>query len=253
MRCGFGGRMRRSLIVVAVLIGFSSAQVFAAEEESNKPPEVAQESDEYDFSWLDPDKKIYVVQNRKYTKARRFEAVLGGGLGVGEPYRSRTAFIPRGIFYFSEHWGIEGIAGFMSNAENDDFLGLKSVSSTVPTVRDVQQFTGGSLVWLPFYGKLNTFNRLFYFDWYFSFGINQLKSEIDLNTSNTGAARILEDTYTGIHWGTGMKFFVNRNFGVRLDYLALYYKAPSMITGAVDGIEDTYDNHFLTVGLSYTF
>ena len=31
----------------------------------------AADDDEYNFSWLDPDKKIYVLQNRKYRKAGR--------------------------------------------------------------------------------------------------------------------------------------------------------------------------------------
>lgn len=253
MRCGFGVLMRRSLIVVAIVVGIFPVRTFAAEDQAQNAHEVGQDADEYDFSWLDPDKKIYVVQNRKYTKARRFEVVLDAGIGVGEPYRSRTAFIPRGVLYFNEHWGIEGLAGFMSNAENDDFNNLKQVSSTIPSVRDVQQFAGGSIVWLPFYGKLNTFNRLFYFDWYLSLGLNQVKSEIDLNTSSTGAPRVQEDSYFGVHWGSGMKFFVTKNFGVRLDYLALYYKAPIALRGVIDTVEDTFDNHFLTMGLSFTF
>ena len=43
---------------------------------------------EYDFSWLDPDKKIYVIQNRKYLKAKRALVSVLGGLGLSNPYRT---------------------------------------------------------------------------------------------------------------------------------------------------------------------
>ncbi len=249
---GFGVWMRRGLFLAAFLGVLLPALSFA--EDVQKMPEMQNEKDEYDFNWLDPDKKIYVVQNRKYTKAKKIELVAGGGIGIGEPYRKTTTFMPRLIAYFNEHWGIEGIAGFNSNSENDNFSNLKQVSSQVPTVRDVQQFFGGSVVWLPFYGKLNTFNQLFYFDWYLEAGLSNVKSEIDLNTSATGMPLIKEDTYTGIHWGTGMKFFVNRHVGVRLDYLSLYYKAPLALAGTVDeGVKDSFNNNYFTLGVSYTF
>jgi hypothetical protein len=61
----------------------------------------------------------------------------------------------------------------------------------------------------------------------------------------------------GFLWGTGWKFFITRNFGARLDFLALYYKAPTGVDGSLTstlgGMEETYDNYFVTLGLSYTF
>ena len=43
--------------------------------------------DDYNFSWLDPDKKIYVLQNRKFRKANAAQLFLMGGMGLGETYR----------------------------------------------------------------------------------------------------------------------------------------------------------------------
>ena len=40
------------------------------------------DDDEFNFSWLDPDKKVYVLQNRKYRKKNRFAIFLTGGLNL---------------------------------------------------------------------------------------------------------------------------------------------------------------------------
>lgn len=218
-------------------------------------PDISQE--EYDFSWLDPDKKIYVVQNRKYTKKNRLELALSGGVGFGEAYRTTTTFLPRAFFYISESWGLSVLGVFNSNSENDDFVALKSVSSVVPAVRDIQSMLGGSVVWVPFYGKVNMFNQIFYLDWHIEAGMGQVNTEIDLNTSSTGSARIQETAHTSFHWGTGQKFFITRNFAARLDFLAVYYSAPSGINGSVSSgtgaADKSYDKYFVTAGVSYTF
>lgn len=112
-------------------------------------------------------------------------------------------------------------------------------------------------MWIPFYGKLNMFNQIFYIDWHFEGGLGQAATEIDLNTSASGSPAITEASYTSFHWGSGLKFFITRQFAARLDFLALYYKAPTGIDGSLTStqgaVEATYDNYFLTLGLSYTF
>ena len=47
----------------------------------------AAESDLYNFSWLDKDKEIYVLQNRKFKKVNRF--YLSGGFGKSDHSRRR--------------------------------------------------------------------------------------------------------------------------------------------------------------------
>jgi outer membrane beta-barrel protein len=244
----------RAPIFLMLLLGFAvSPTAKAAMEDDQPPPSYDADRDEYDFSWLDPEKKIYVVQNRKYTKKQRLEIALNGGLGIGEPYRDRNVFLPRAFFYFNESWGISFLSGFNYNRENETFKELKSVSSVVPTVRDIKNFYGGSVVWLPFYAKINMFNKIFYVDWHFEAGLGQANTEIDLNTNSLAQPRIDSSSHIYGSWGTGMKFFITRSFAARLDYLAVYYKAATGRGGAIGAEEETFDNHYLTLGLSYTF
>lgn len=237
-------RFRPALLLVFAACLILPLKAFAEE---------TSEGDEYDFSWLDPEKKIYVVQNRKFIKKGKAEIAMSGGIGIGEPYRKRRTFMPRGFFYINEHWGVSAFAGFNQNSENGNFTALKEASSVIPSVRDIQSFYGASVLWLPWYGKINMFNQILYLDWHFEAGLGQVASEIDLNTSSSGTANIRTDNYMSYHWGTGQKFFITRNWAARLDYLAVFYKAPIALRGAITGTEETNDNHFLTLGVSYTF
>ncbi len=236
---------------LSALISISaSAPAFAAPDD----PVIDSERDEYDFSWLDPDKKIYVVQNRKYNKAQRFEISTGYGVGMGETYRTQRQWNYRGTFFFSEHWAVSMFGFSNFNSENDTMAQLKNVASRVPAVRDTNRYFGGSLVWLPFYGKINLFNQIFYIDWNFQIGVGSAQTEIDVNTRVGSDPVIEEDSFGAFHWGSGWKFFITRNWAAHLDFLATYYKAPNALYGTVAGSEDqTYDNYYLTLGLGYTF
>jgi outer membrane beta-barrel protein len=211
------------------------------------------DKDEYDFSWLDPDKKIYVVQNRKFTNGQRAELSVGGGFGIGQPYRSATVIVPRFTYYFNESFAISALATLASNSTNGNFDELRSLTSVIPEVRDVKSFVGGSVMYLPFYAKFNIFNQIIYMDWDFELGLDSVTSEIDLNYSSTGNSNVTSASYTGFHWGTGMKFFLNRNFAVRLDFLSLMYSAPGALNGVISSNNNSYTSNYLTLGLSYTF
>ena len=94
------------LLVCFVLQGFSVPAIAA--EESQKG--------EYNFNWLDPDKKIYVLQNRKYLKTNRVLFSGMTGVGTSNAYRKVYNFDFRMAYSFSEEFGIEGFFQFSKNS-----------------------------------------------------------------------------------------------------------------------------------------
>jgi outer membrane beta-barrel protein len=240
--------LQRSLFLLLVCFTLAATTAHADEEDA---PSVIK--DEYDFSWLDPDKKIYVVQNRKYLKAKQFEFGLNGGIGFGQPYRNSYVFMPRLSYYFSESWGLSALGNLSSNSENGNFQALKDVSSVIPSVRDVNSWGGLSLLWIPFYAKINMFNNILYVDWQFEVGPAFVNSEIDLNNSATGAANPQSDSYVGFFWGTGQKFFLSKDWALRWDIAGLYYNAPLAKGGSITSNNELEDNYYFTLGASFTF
>ncbi|NDD91711.1 hypothetical protein EBZ37_06465, partial [bacterium] len=138
----------------------------------------ASESETYNFSWLDPEKKIYVLQNRKYTKANRPMLSVMGGIGWSNPYRSVRSVEPRLSYFFNESFGFEVFYSRLSNSANTTFEALEAATAgaSLPLLREIRGQMGGLLHWVPWYAKINVFNNILYFDWGFEFGAGQLQT-----------------------------------------------------------------------------
>jgi len=185
-----------------------------------------QGDDEYNFSWLDPDKKISVLQNRKFQKKGKALFSIMGGMGWSNPYRDTLTFDPRVAYYFAENWGIEVFYNIISNKENTTIKALKaSSSSAIPNIREIRSQYGALLHWAPWYAKINVFNKILYFDWYFEGGLGVVGTYLDTNTLVSGSPSFKPEDKTAFFLGTGHQFHITQQFGVRLDVLAAYYKA----------------------------
>jgi outer membrane beta-barrel protein len=201
-------------------------------------------TDDYSFEWLDPDKKIYVLQNRKYTKANRVMLSINGGLASTSPYQRSYSVDPRLAFYFSEQLGIEVFYTTMMNSPSSDYAALVSTNSTVlPNIYRVKNQVGGLLQWVPWYAKINFFNSIIYFDWYVSAGVGQLSGEIYQGGFSTTP---VTKSFTGYYLGTGHLFHLSQSFTMRLDFTNVWFNAPLRYTA---GEKTWFTNNTFQVGL----
>ena len=81
---------------------------------------------------------------------------------------------------------------------------------------------GMMVLWSPFYGKVNTFNRIFYFDWQFGLGLTNISTESNKNyVGVVGGADGYDfnENFVGLVYKTDFRFHVSRSsylsFGVR--------------------------------------
>jgi outer membrane beta-barrel protein len=204
-----------------------------------------QDSDnEYNFSWLDPDKKVSVLQNRKFRKANRPMITLGLGFENSSAYRKSYAIDPRLAYYFNESWGIEVFYSIFSNKENDTAKALIS-TSVHPDVIQVKNQVGVLLQWVPWYAKINVFNTILHFDWYFDGGLGTMNA--DLIPGSTSAAT-QSKSLTAYYLGTGQIYHVTENFVVRLDFTNAWFKAP---VRATTGEETFFNSTEFTIGAGF--
>jgi outer membrane beta-barrel protein len=209
---------------------------------------IQDENSEYNFSWLDPEKKIYVLQNRKYTKTGHVFLNLLGGPGFSNSYRTVWNLDPRIDYYFSESFGIEAFYTQTFNSPNNTFAALQTTSpTTLPIVREINNELGFMAQWVPWYAKINFFNNILYFDWYFQAGAGQLGTTISgAGTSNAFAAQ--NQSLFALYAGTGHLYHLNENWQVRVDFTGAYYRAP--LQGNV-GSSTWFSNYNFEVGLGY--
>jgi outer membrane beta-barrel protein len=188
----------------------------------------ASEKDLYDFLWLDPDKKVYVLQKKIYKKAKSFYFNLGYAKGLGNTYQDVSGVHFSGGYYFKETWAIEAKYSQYNNKENDDMESLRRLNGSIPFIRKVERTYGLSAVWSPFYGKINTFNKIIYFDWSFGIGLGQIQTESNaLSVSDPNTANIYNDEkYLALLGKTSLRVHLNRRFHVGIEYHHDTYRAP---------------------------
>ena len=208
-------------------------------------------SDEYDFKWLDPEKKIYVLQNRKYTKANRGMFSLLYGPGISNAYRNTFGLSGRASYYFSEWLGLEAFYSGFSNSENSTFEALKSTNTQItPVIREVRSQMGIMLQYVPWYAKINFFNAILYFDWYLSGGVGSSRTALDSRAfaglGPSSPASYTESTLTTYYLGTGQIYHVNDWLSVRLEFQASLFRAP---IGGTTGRDIWFSNDVFGLGL----
>src|SRR5690606_15002095 len=121
---------------------------------------------------------------------------------------------------------IEFLYGKNTNSENDTAKGVKEQGSG-PFYRQIDSFMGAMLMWSPFYSKINTFNRIFYFDWRFGAGAGSSTTEDNRNQFDTTARdqnELTTESTIGALWNRGFRVYLNENWSLRLDMTGQVYK-----------------------------
>lgn len=231
----------KALLLLLSLI--STSQIFASEK------------DIYEFSWLDPDKEVYVLQNRKYRKAGHLHVNAGGGITTSGAFVTSTAIQGRVGYFMTEDFGLEGVYSKNSGKENDTAKGVRSSgpqgTGTTPFRRIVDNYWGVMALWSPFYSKINTFNKIVYMDWIFGVGYAQLKEKNNKLAFQSAALANQEtlESHSGLIWEAGMKFYLSESFSLRADLTSVLYSANNIATAGTS-LKTNYD---ATLSLGYSF
>lgn len=232
----------KKLICLILLLSFTSV--------------IASESDTYNFSWLDPDKEVYVLQNRKFRKAGSFHLYAGGGKTLNGAFVDATTLQARAGYYFFEEYGFEAVYGKNSGKENNTAANVRDNGQGIgsrPFRRIIDNYMGAMFLWSPFYSKINTFNTIIYYDWIFGVGFANVQETNNTEEFQNSAGVYPSQTekHTGIMWDIGIKIFFGGGWSSRIDVTAVHYKAPSPVVGDTQKLWN--DNYDLSFSLGYNF
>jgi outer membrane beta-barrel protein len=220
---------------------------------------LASESSLYDFSWLDKDKEIYVLQNRRFRKAGKAYVSALGAKTISGAFIDAYGGSARAGYFFREDWGVEAFFGKSTGQENDAAKGVEDQQAEA-FYRKVDTYMGAMAMWSPFYSKINTFNKVFYYDWMFGLGLASVKFldnrgefaavESKSLTSNNGI---------GLVWNTGLRIYISDHWSLRVDFTGLHVKPDKESikdngnTGNSVTTSDLFNNYDLGLGLNDTF
>lgn len=216
----------------------------------------AGEDSTYKFSWLDQDKEVFVLQNRKFRKKQHAYIFVGGGVTTSGAFVDSSNFQGRAGFFFKEEFGFEIVYSVNNGSENTAAQSVRSTgSASTPFRRIVDDYLGAMVIWAPFYGKVNTFNAVVYYDWFLGLGIanlNETNNRIELNSNGLDKTPTSE-THTGLMWSTALKFWITQNWSARIDLTAIHYRAQAAKANTTANNEANYSNFDTTLGLEFNF
>ncbi|MGE3609045.1 MAG: outer membrane beta-barrel domain-containing protein [Bacteriovoracaceae bacterium] len=237
--------MKKSILFLLCLI--FSFSVYAAAEDKTLY-----------YSWLDKDKEIYVLQNRKFRKDGRVYIGFNGVKTTSGVFVDSYGVSGRAGYFFTEDWGFEIAAGKNTGQINNTARGVQE-QGAVPYYRKIDSYLAAMAMWSPFYSKINTFNKIFYYDWMFGFGLANIKTLDNRNAFDTGSAdadKLTSQNNMGVIWNTGLRFYVNENWSVRLDFTGLHYQATRSRENSTNedlSAKTLFSNYDLGIGLNYSF
>ncbi len=189
----------------------------------------AGENDLYDFLWLDPDKSVYVLQNKLYPKRNRLYFNIGYIMGLSSTFVDTSGVQLRMGYYLSEEWALEYGHYEYSHQNNSAYDSVKAINGAEPFSRRFVKQDAIFLRWSPFYGKINTFNEIYYFDWSFSVGTSALSAKSNLDSVRTPSSGNTFDSeyYNPLLLKTNIKFHLNKRTHLEVEYLNTNFESNS--------------------------
>jgi outer membrane beta-barrel protein len=206
--------------------------------------------------WAPKDTDFSVVQNRTYTKAKRFSANFLTGPILNDTYSSGFNYSFSGSYYFSERHGVEAsiIRSDLGNSEaTDEFIGSLSGGGVAPDFGRVRQHIGVAYTFVPFYAKMSLMGKkIIYFDMSISpgFGITKYESAAD----GSKGIKSKENSVFAYSLDISQYFFLSRHIAIRADLRNRWYreKVYKYTTGEKLRTKNTNTTLFL-MGVTYFF
>jgi len=214
------------------------------------------ESDLYNFFWLDPDKKVFVLQNKYFKNTNKTFISAGYLIDTSSNFQDVKGFGLTVSHFISETVGIELESEFYSHKDNDTLnLLLKIVGKATPFIRRPKSYVGINYLWVPFYGKINTFNKIIYLDWGFGAGLGSYKTESNAKTVafTNNRDNFDKESYISAKFKTFFKINVNQKYQIKLSYDKKVFSAPG--PKSTDGTQNSSirNNDSFTISFGFGF
>lgn len=162
--------------------------------------------------WATKDDDFTVIQNRTYTKNKRFYLNLSGGVPFNDVFSTGTISALELGYYFNERWGVQYqhvTANFSNNDVTTEFVNRHG------TWPDHNKFKGNDIIsgsFVPFYAKMSVMDKsIIYFDMGLSLGVGTLNYEIMKEEGNE-----LKSTFV-YQMGIFQQIFFTEHWALRVD------------------------------------
>ncbi len=226
-------------------------------QKSQKDGEKLDSSDLEKKYWAPNDTDFSVVQNRTYSKDKRFAISVNWGKIINDTYTEGDVVGVNANYYFSERQGIElnylGELNFKSSEVINAFQGSFTTTAS-PNHNRLVNYVGASYNWVPVYAKMSLLGKkIVYFDMAFKVGVGMTtyEKQTENNLFNE------EDSAFTYSFGVTQTIFLSKHWSIKADYIGYFYKEDLLRFGGQSSRQEAGSRNnnstYLTLGLQYFF
>ena len=203
--------------------------------------------------WAAKDDDFSVVQNRAFSKAKRWYGTLQYGRAINDPYYTGSYMGLSTGYYFNETWGLEGVYQTTNFEKSNSFKTILEKGGS-PTVNRAKGKVFINGLWMPIYAKMSLFDKkIIHFDMGFSFGVGQLSYDKQYykGTFPAGTVESKADSSTGYSIGVTQQFYFSRLAALKVDFNNTFgtQKTLNFSGGATGGTKSINDTSIM-IGLT---
>lgn len=248
-------------LVLFTILGFSVSSTAFAEEKtkSGAKPEAAAPAGESspDGERVNVEKvkekywargeegEVGVVQNRLYSKEKKFEFGLLGGIVATDPFLDVKAAGATFGYHFSEFFSAHLLYAKYFVKGSSALTYLNNDIGARANTNEPRYFAGGEGRASLIYGKLSLLGKsIIYYDFHFTAGVGQTGTE--------------SGNYITPYLGLGQQVYLSKSTSLMIDYRLMRYnediieKVKPKTLGQVQGNRTNWSNA-ITIGLSFLF
>lgn len=171
--------------------------------------------------WAPKDTDFNVVQNRTYSKEKRFSLGAQYGTLMNDPYSNAAVMAFKANYFWSERYGVEVQHYLMDPEDNDAITQLRALATggAKPNHNKIREFTGLGFNWVPFYAKMSFMGKsIIYFDMIFTpvLGTTSYDQQTEVGTKSNSAFTYGLDI--------SQLFFFSKHFAIRFDWVNRWYQ-----------------------------
>lgn len=222
-------RHRRNLHILLLFCFFTS--IAPAEENKSANAANAETIDLQNLEdkyWSAKDDNYGVIQNRTFSKEKKFYGSLFYGPLINDPFAKARASGFSGGYFFTEDLGIEISQLSYNSTQNGVVSAYESqFGGAKPDYNLLKATHSLSLIYSPFYAKMSLMNKsIMYFDLGFYVGVGQSLYEIQkVSKDNAGNKSTANEQMSATHYEIGImqQLFVSKHWAVRLDIKNTFY------------------------------
>ena len=203
--------------------------------------------------WAAKDDDFSVVQNRAFSKAKRYYGTAHFGQAINDPYYTGSYLGASVGYFFNETWGVE--ANYMTTNFSDSrsFKDIVTLGGG-PKVNEAKSKAIISGIWMPIYAKMSVMDKkIIHFDMGVSFGVGNFAYERKyyVGAFPTGQEMSEKDSTFGYSIGVTQQFYFNRLAAIKVDFVNTVTQQKQINFGsrADEGTKSINDTS-LVIGLS---